>query len=152
MRLRQISKPQLLLSGLVLSVIICAYGCATGQLAWTPEQREAIMTRTYSCSYDKVYSTMLNMLKAKGTPIASADKENGIINTDYMSAGAVMWGSAKQKLSINITKIGESSTKVSLYIHVEGYSDTLGMSMTDDVVSEDHYKQVFDRISEELKK
>lgn len=147
----KINKLQSLVYGLILFVTIFVCGCATGQLAWTSEQREAIMTRTYNHSYDKVFSTILNMLKSKGTPIASVDKENGIINTDYMSAGAVVWGSAKQKLNINIAKTGASSTKVSLYIHVEGYSDTLGMPMTDDAISEEHYKQVFDRITEELK-
>ena len=135
---------------LLVFCLISIIGCATGQLAWTPQQREAITTRIYNHGYDKVFDALLNRLKSKGMPVLSADKQNGIIATDYVSAGGVVWGTGKQKLNINITKLNDFQTKVALYIHVEGYSDTLGMAMTDDLIDEKHYEELFKKIDEEL--
>lgn len=131
-------------------IIFFLTGCAMGQLAWTPEQRQQITSRVYAVSYNTAFDKILNRLKEKGAPVSSADRENGIIITDWMSMGAVMFGTGKQKVNMNFLKLDERSTKISLYIHLEGYSDTIGMAMTDDLIDEKHYAEIFKGIDELL--
>lgn len=128
---------------LILGLIILLSGCATGQLAWTPEQRQQIATRVYPLPYDKVFNAIVDRYKSKGTPLAIIDRENGIIATDYISMGGVMWDTGKAKLTISLSKLGDNLTRIGLYIHCEGYSNTLGIAATDDLITEGKYREWF---------
>jgi len=143
--MKAIKLTSLLLLGLFIS------GCATGQLGWTPEKREAITTKAFQKDYNNVYTAVLNAFEAKGFAIATSDKENGIISTDYRSARSVIMGSGRSKISARVSKIDEASTLVRLNLHCEGYSDVLGINVTDDLVGEREYQALFDAINSQLK-
>jgi hypothetical protein len=124
-----------------------------GQMTWPPEYRAKVSTRVYKANYGKVFSAVVDCSEDNGYPIIAADKENGIILTDYQSAGAILTGRGRIKLDFHITKIDENSTKVRLNIHCEYYSSSYyyrDRESCDNFIDEYDYQKIFDVIGQRI--
>lgn len=72
-------------------------------------EREQITTRIFSYDYDKVFDAVMNVFMDSGYPIKEADKDIGLITTDYK----YILGH-RRKMNAKITKINDNSCKVKL--------------------------------------
>lgn len=134
----------------LLVLVVLVSGCATGQLAWRPEERAMITSREFPFAYEIVFDAVLRTFEDNGYPVINIDKINGIVNTDYKSAGGAVFGTGKTKLNARITKVEDNITRVNLNLHCEGYSATLGIPITDDFIDKKHYESWFNAISKRL--
>lgn len=129
----------------IMLILFCLTGCATGQVAWSPEQREVNTTKLYEKDYDSVFDAVLRTFEGRGYAIAILDKDSGIISTEFKPTRlTAIWGKGKSKLYARLSKIDENSTKVKLNIHCEGLSENSLMS--DDLIDEKEYLRLFNEI------
>lgn len=86
---------------LLLALLVA--GCATTQ-SLPAEDR----SRTYSLDYDLVFDATVQALAEGGFAIIDAEKDEGIINTDYRAEGAIFaflsGGPTRMKVSALITQ------------------------------------------------
>ena len=136
---------------IIASLAMIGSGCATGQVTWGPEERAMITNRAFPFAYEMVFDAVLRTFEDNGYPIINIDKKNGLVNTDYKSAGAVLFGTGKVKMSARIIKEEDNITRVNLNIHFEGYSDTFGVAMTDDLIKKKDYEKTFNAILKRIK-
>ena len=132
---------------LFLSLFII--GCATtGQLNWTPEQREEITIRTYNADYDTVFNAILKIFDEKGIPLEKEDKDNGkIVSIDIHITK--FFGSATGKYYIDISRLENYLTKVKVYLSLTGkYANWIGndMSIGDNSVTKEDYMDFFQKL------
>lgn len=134
----------------LLVLLVLVSGCAMGQLAWRPEERAMITNREFPFAYEMVFDAVLRTFEDNGYPIINIDKINGIVNTDYKSAGGAVWGTGKVKVNARIIKVEDNITRVNLNMHCEGYADILGIAVTDDLIDKKNYEQAFNAILKRL--
>ena len=92
-----------IVSLLVLMVLVS--GCAMGQLAWRPEERAMITNREFPFAYEMVFDAVLRTFEDNGYPVINIDKINGIVNTDYKSAGGRLCPKGKAPSPISPTNV-----------------------------------------------
>lgn len=68
-------------------------------------------TRTYTASYNMVFTTLIEAISAIGNPILTLDKENGLIVTDYMIRRWFLdeW---RDRYSIRLFKLADGQIQV----------------------------------------
>lgn len=86
-------------------------GCATAPTirSLPLAEREQITTRTFSYDYDRVYDAVVNVFLDRGYSIKEADKDSGLIVTDYKYILSV-----RTRTNAKITKIDGNSCRVRL--------------------------------------
>ncbi len=137
-------------------LILFILGIFSGELAlssqvnWPTEYRSKVTTRTYKADYDTVFSVVMDVTADNGYPIIVINRENGIILTDYQSAGSVLAGRGKIKLDYRLTRVDDASTRVRLNIHCTMYSsyrkNNRDIDRGDNLITEDDYRRIFDVI------
>lgn len=68
-------------------------------------------TRTYTASYNMVFTTLVEAISAVGNPILTLDKENGLIVTDYMVRRRLL-GEWRDRYSIRLFKLADGQIQV----------------------------------------
>ena len=117
-------------------------GCATTQPQPTgPIHKEFIL----DAAFDKVWPAVLERATDRSWPIKTIDKASGIIATDFVSLGTSFsgwktaktiayepscmlctWtGGARQTVTVFVTKIDESKSRVKIGIHVEAFENNV---------------------------
>ena len=106
---------------LILPLILLA-ACATTQ-SLPVEDR----SRTYDLDYDQVFDAVVMTLVNEGFSVIDAEKDEGIVNTDYRSEGrwlTLLTGATRMKVSALITE-ANSRTRVVLNFSLEDATDDL---------------------------
>lgn len=89
-------------TNLIISAVIISLGL-TGCVVTTIHPRPV---RTYSASYDAVWDATVAYLDNNEDPIVIADKEKGVITTDWVIYK--VWGARRYYYSIQIAKTGDN--------------------------------------------
>jgi len=127
----------------VFALVVC--GCAT-----TQSISEEYRTRLYEKDCAVVFGAVIKYCNAKAIPIIMADKELGIINTDYMTNSGLskaLIGGERGKLYFYIVQ-GKACVKLTAIITYEksgafgGYSQAT--MMENDVI--ELYNKLFNNI------
>jgi hypothetical protein len=126
-----------------------------GQSSWPPEYRQRVSTRIYNAEYDTVFAAVIECSEDNGYAVMIANKESGIVLTDYKPAGSGLFNRAKIKLDFLVNKLKDKSTKVRLNIHCEAYSRNRGRwtadsELADSFIDEDDYRRILDIISQKI--
>ena len=150
---------------LCVSVILVLSACATvGSL--TQEEREEMQTATFNASYAQTFNAVVDVLEDAGWFIGNADREIGLITTDWLE-GPISFeeelfvGSGiRRKMSANIDELGDGQTKVKLRYIVQTYDTGSGCLSSpgwrgteEEVIVDDArkaYKKYFDAILAKL--
>ncbi|MFA5393635.1 MAG: hypothetical protein WC081_07000 [Candidatus Ratteibacteria bacterium] len=76
--------------------------------------------QTFKESYEKSWSVTVGVLKTLENPITSADKENGVIVTDYLEKPKGMFkGPWRDKYYVTVSKTDASTTQIKIKRTVE---------------------------------
>lgn len=97
----------------ILSVVVLIFlvGCATYISNLPKDQRDAITTRVYNKDYDTVFKAVMAAFADKDMAARNTDKASGLIESDYKGVHA---GTAFMKMTANVEKIDDKTTKVRL--------------------------------------
>jgi hypothetical protein len=107
-------------------VILC--GCATqvGNVAFPQASANFAPKRTYEVEYGKLWDSTLNALEKNRVTVVSANKEAGIIQTDYVEGesslyalGLVASQSTRYKFNLTLRKQSEGSIKLNIVSKIE---------------------------------
>lgn len=152
-------------SVLCLLVVLVLSTCATvGSLP--QEEREEMQTADFNASYTETFNAVVDVLEDAGWFIGSADREIGLITTDWLE-GPISFeeelfvGSGiRRKMSANIDALEEEKTKVKLRYLVQTYDTGSGCLSSpgwrgteEEVIVDDArkaYKKYFDAILTKL--
>jgi len=103
-------------------------GCAPG-MTQTPTQQEkgVARVRTFAASYDAVFSSAVRTLRANGYMVRQANKETGLIGTDFKRGDPALFDSPssdiyRSKVNASVRKIAQNSTEVRLNLILERWS------------------------------
>ncbi len=96
-------------------------GCVTTQ--GLPVEDRA---RTYDLDYDIVFDATVQMLAEQGFAVIDAEKDEGIINTDYRSLGNTFWtlfeGGTRMKVSALISE-APNGTRALINVELQEEND-----------------------------
>jgi len=123
-----------------------------GQATWPAEYRVKVTTRLYNTDYDKVFNIVVDTIEDNGYVVIIANKQNGVIVTDYQSDEDILQGRGRIKLDFNIRKIDENTTKLRLNIHCVASSRFHDAENLDNLIDEDNYQDFFDAIDKAINK
>ena len=118
------------------------------QTHWSPEYREKVTTRIYNMSPYKIFDIVSSYCEKNGYTIIIRNKESGVVVTDYTIVEDIHPGMGRAKLEFNIFKQGVDSSKVQLDIRFRRYPGYGIVEDEDSEIGEDHYKDIFDRITD----
>jgi hypothetical protein len=89
--------------------------------------------RTFDADYSIAFTAIEDFCKDSNLKILSADKELGLIKTDYVefvSTGSSSKGNLRSKINFNLSKTDENKTKVTITLIVERQNNNLWMETT----------------------
>jgi hypothetical protein len=78
--------------------------------------------KEFARPFDVVWTAIVQVLQGRGESITQADKENGLINTDFRSEDK---DKKHYKLNLLVSKASDSTTKVSVTCAVEKRSGSI---------------------------
>jgi hypothetical protein len=139
---------------LVLALVALLCGC--GSLQTLQSIDSSVRTRVYPYPYLKVFAASMDYCNDRGFAVTMADKETGVINTDYQEndAGARMWvGPQRVKVNLNVRSLSPDSTRVMANVFSDG-TDSHGRWTPAWVSASEGkkaYDLVFTKIGEKLK-
>lgn len=99
--------------------IICVFGlflcgCVVTKVHTMP-------VKTFTASYDQVWDASIGYLNEEKEPIILADREKGIISTDWVNMHKVL-SVKRYRYDIQITEIGENQIQIGIASPQEAYS------------------------------
>lgn len=127
----------------VISILLSA--CSTMQ-SIPVENR----TYNYNADYLTTFKACVTVCNDNAYPIAMADKELGIINTDWkMNDGTSQFfmGNVKLKMNFSLSKLNETSTKV--VVTMTGVQNGAALTMSEGQVK-DTYANIFIAIQKRI--
>lgn len=98
----------------ILVFVLFLSGCVVTKIHTMPVEQ-------FSASYDDVWDAALVYLNKQKEPIVAADKEKGIIYTDWVNEQKV-FVTKRYRYNIQIQKIGEEEVQVGIASPQEAYS------------------------------
>lgn len=119
--------------------IVTLPGCATTQSIPVDER-----TRVYDASYEDVYRATVQAFTEMGYPIDDADKEVGLLNTDWMggSAALQMMGSERRRRANAMLRKDGEQTRVTLNL---SYQQRKGSSWGESMVGGSYARKAYGR-------
>ncbi len=90
-------------------------------------------SKTFQADYSIAFTAIEDFCKDSNLKIISADKEHGLIKTDYVefvSTAKNSNGNLRSKINFNLSKVDENKTKVTITMIVERQSNSLWMETT----------------------
>lgn len=103
--------------------IICTAGtliCITFGSGCVITKIHTMPVKQFNAPYDKVYDSVLTYLNKEQEPILAADKEKGMISTDWIIIEKV-FSAKRYRYDIRIAKIDENITSVGILSPQEAY-------------------------------
>lgn len=97
---------------LVLGLFLC--GCIVTKVHTMPVQ-------TFSVPYDQVWDSVIVYLDKEKEPIVLADKEKGVISTDWVNMQKV-FATKRYRYDIQVTEVGENQVQVGIASPQESYT------------------------------
>ena len=99
-------------------------GCAPSMTQTPTQERGAARVRTFDASYEAVFSSVVRTLRANGYMVRQANKETGLIGTDFKRGDPALFDSPssviyRSKVSASVKKIAQNSTEVRLNLIME---------------------------------
>jgi uncharacterized lipoprotein len=134
----------------VVTLALALSSCSTAQSV-AVENR----TKIFNSDYAAVFKAAFEYCNEKGFSIVNADKELGILNTDWREndgAYRFFFGNKKVKFSLSLKKLDEKSTKIVAIISAQE-SSVFGASREMTGVEGDFielYKQLFQGIEKQI--
>jgi hypothetical protein len=91
------------------------------------QERGVARVKTFVASYDAAFSSVVRTLRANGYMIRQANKEMGLIGTDFKRGGPALFDSPspdiyRSKVNASVRKIAQNSTEVRLNLIMERWS------------------------------
>jgi len=93
---------------------LTASGCVTAKIHYMP-------VKTFSASYDNVWHATMLYLDKQTEPILTADKNKGIISTDWVNLKR-LFKVKRYRYDIHIKKLGENKIQVGVISPQQSYS------------------------------
>lgn len=94
---------------IVLILPLFILGCAT----ITPEQLKTIQEHIFPASYENVFVATVKAITDLGCTIQTADKDTGVINTNYIEERAsIVGGRSRRRWNVVVYRGDESATTV----------------------------------------
>jgi hypothetical protein len=118
------------------------------------EERQRIETKAFQADYPSTFRSVVQVLQARGYPIIVADKELGVITTDYrmlgpsqnsekmafaMLMGLTHAGTLRARANAAIKRVDETTTQVTLRISPEVSSMMGRFETLEDTIRPDDY-------------
>jgi hypothetical protein len=134
-------------------------GCATGQIAWSPEKRSQITTRIYSYNYRSVFDQVSVLFEENGYGFEISNKKEGIVRTLPKTSGITGLSSMSTVYDIKITPIDENQTRVRALILSQGsiyvpsgsaFKSGNWAPTGDEMIDEKHYRSFFNGLEKRL--
>lgn len=125
-----------------LIVAIFIFGCVALQEDIPEQEIDSIIKETvFQHSFDKVWSTIIEVLSDESIPIASIEKVSGLVTSDFMSitvgrvsqiammkkdggyrqVNTFFITNARYKLNVFVSSLDSTRTKVKITPHIEGF-------------------------------
>jgi len=96
-------------------------GCATATMgSLSQSEKDAIQIARFKASYNTTFSVVLEVIEEAGYFIANADKDIGLITTEWKEGALsfeeeLFFGSGvRRKMSANLKKVDDNTTEVKL--------------------------------------
>jgi hypothetical protein len=136
-------------SSIIFSFLIIFFGCSTMQTLNVSDRQH-----TFNAPYMKVFRAALNYCSEESFAVLLADKELGIINTDYKEAAVteIFFGKSRAKINFTIKKIDSTETNIILIVSAEeqgDYGNWSQMTLTEGQ-AKDYYQKIFEGIESKL--
>lgn len=129
-------------------VCLSLTGCATIYKPIPYEEKQ----RTYTATFDKSWSALIEIISEENLPIATIDKTSGIILTSFVTTG--MWGITKKDsilepearftLNILVKNIDANTTIITINSHIERwvYNGWVDISNRDTILQDKYFKKL----------
>lgn len=116
---------------------------------------ESVRSRTYGADMKTTFKAAILYFNSKGFAIVMADKELGLLNTDWKSidrTSAILMGDARFKINLSMHEIGKE-TKVSgtISFQQKGYMNQWEEAGVTESTARDLYAKMFDGIQSHIR-
>ena len=127
----------------LILIFLMIIGCSTTKIT----QPRIIDTKIFPSSYDEVWQSLVSSLALMSLPIASIEKDSGLITTNFVifASGILAdneikrisvrpsimlgtWSQGRYILSVFVEKLDTNSTKVRITSHIEAYENNVSYS------------------------
>lgn len=146
---------------MLVCLILLTSGCATATMgSLSQSEKDAIQIAVFKTPYNTLFPIVLEVLEDAGYFIANADKEIGLITTEWKEGALsfeeeLFFGSGvRRKMSAKLKKIDENTTEVKLrgIAQTKNYGSWSGTENDARVdVAKKSYQKYFDAIQSKLK-
>lgn len=139
---------KLRLIAIIMSLLF--YGCATMQSISVQNR-----THVYNASYINTFKAAIDYCNEKSFAILQADKDLGIINTDYKEAdgaSAFFFGNKRVKINLSLKDIASDSTQIIAIISAQnaGAFGSWQQATMSESQAADYYNMLFTGIENQL--
>jgi len=130
-------------------VTLFLVGCAT--LVSVKDVPPDVRTQTYQAPYEQVFSAVMEAYTAKGFGVDEADREVGLVKSQYKQSSNIVGAKSRSRFSASITKVDSSTTRVRLTMTAQQQS-VGGWSSASVTQKRAHelYASAFDTIGDQL--
>ena len=143
----------------LLCVCLLGVGGCAPSVTQIPTQREKGVARveTFAASYDAVFSSVVRTLCANGYMVRRANKEMGLIGTDFKRGDPALFDSPssdiyRSRVNASVRKIAQNSTEVRLNLIMERWSAKPTESRKEFKASYGQAEEIFNLLFEDIEK
>lgn len=136
------------------SFLVC---CLVVACATTQTIDVSLRTNVFQADYLTTFKAVVDYCNDGGFAIVMADKELGILNTDYKESGGAssfFFGNSRAKINFSLKKVSETETKVIVTISGEkqgAFGSWTQATMTEGE-AKGYYQSVFEGVQARLNK